>query len=147
MKEARGNLWDYTADATVITTNGSVRKDGNAVMGRGCALEAAQRYPDIPVRLGRWLKQFGNHAYVVKYDADEGVRVVTFPVKHRWNERADLDLIERSVTQLIELADQFHWKDVVMPRPGCGNGGLEWEDVQPRIEPMLDDRFMVVTFR
>ena len=40
MNEVNGNLWDSNADIIVITTNGAVRKDGAAIMGRGVALQA-----------------------------------------------------------------------------------------------------------
>ena len=39
MKEITGDLWTIKADARVIPTNGTVRRDGAAVMGRGVALQ------------------------------------------------------------------------------------------------------------
>jgi len=34
-----------------------------------------------------------------------------------------------------------------LPRPGCGNGGLVWDEVRMLItlQAPLDDRFLVVT--
>ena len=52
MIEVVGNLWTYAADFRAITTNGTVKFDGRAVMGRGCAREATQRYPKIARQLG-----------------------------------------------------------------------------------------------
>jgi hypothetical protein len=45
MKEAYGDIWKLgkRADAIVITTNGSVRKDGKAVMGTGLVRLYASR--------------------------------------------------------------------------------------------------------
>ena len=45
MIEIHGNLWQLPATWRGITTNGFVRKNGTAVMGRGCAREAATRFP------------------------------------------------------------------------------------------------------
>lgn len=44
MKECQGNIWTYGADIIVITTNGTVRKDGACVMGRGVAQQALKRF-------------------------------------------------------------------------------------------------------
>ena len=34
---------------------------------------------------------------------------------------------------------------IALPRPGCGNGGLIWDDIKGYIEYMLpEDRFIVV---
>ena len=45
MKEVTGNIWDYPADIVCITTNGSTTRNGSAVMGKGIALQAKERYP------------------------------------------------------------------------------------------------------
>lgn len=147
MVEVVGNLWDYPADVRVITTNGFIRKDGCCVMGRGCAKEAAEKWPDLPKVLGDLIKGFGNHCHLLFRDPV----LASFPVKHNWFEKADLELIRRSAQELVALAtDQTWidgWKTVVLPRPGCGNGQLRWEDVKPVLEPILDDRFHVITWR
>ena len=37
---------------------------------------------------------------------------------------------------------------IAIPRPGCSNGGLNWEiDVKPIIEPLLDDRFIIYSLK
>lgn len=146
MKEVTGNLWTYPADVRVITTNGFVKKNGEAVMGRGCALEAAKKYPSLPKVLGDHIKSNGNHVSWL-YGCDRGELLWSFPVKHNWYEKADLTLIERSARELYnEFNAKKSVKVVVLPRPGCGNGQLNWNDVRPILEPILDDRFHVITF-
>ena len=147
MREIRGNLWDFKRDnALAVTTNGTVRRDGWAVMGRGCAREAADRYPGLQEVLGREIEEKGNHVF--EFFMLDGLTLFTFPVKHRWHEPADLDLIERSARELVEIFDgrDRGMHSCVLPRPGCGNGMLEWEFVKPRIEGILDDRFSVITW-
>lgn len=142
MIEVTGNLWDYPADVRVITTNGFVKKNGECVMGRGCALEAAKAQPSLPLALGRMIEQNGNHVFLLN---NGEVKLYSFPVKHQWFEVADIELIKRSAEELVsKIAGP---KRVVMPRPGCGNGQLKWEDVKPILEPILDDRFHVITFK
>jgi len=151
MLEAFGNIWDHPNKygAIVITTNGIVKNNGEAVMGRGIALEAKQNYPDLPKRLGNVLKQFGNITWLHEFDFWNGEEdyqkwVITLPVKHHWKDKADIELIQDSIFRLVAIADEVGIKKIIMPRPGCGNGGLKWEDVKPVIEPYLDDRFTVM---
>ena len=145
MKEIQGNIWDYHDKGywIVITTNGTVRKDGACVMGRGVALEAKQRFPKFPFELGKRIREDGNiphHFY--------NYSLISLPVKHSWYERADLVLIESSVKSLVKVCSNFlsaREREVVcMVRPGCGNGGLDWKDVKPILEHWLDDKFIVV---
>jgi hypothetical protein len=143
MIEVNGNLWTYPADVRVITTNGFVKKDGTCVMGRGCALEATQKFPGLPKLLGDLITAKGN---VVHFLIREMPALLTLPVKHKWFEKADPQLIALSCVCLVRLADVNGWKTIVLPRPGCGNGQLKWEDVKPILEPILDDRFHVITF-
>lgn len=154
MLETYGNLWemaDQGCDALVITTNGYVRKDGLAVMGRGIAKEAAYNFPKLPYELGIQIRKNGNNCYVFP---NPGFDLVTFPVKPMygpegepgWRAKAQLGLIEKSARQLVALANRYDWTDVIMPRPGCGFGGLKWEKVRPLLAPILDDRFTAVTF-
>ena len=140
MKEAQIELWDVTDGWKVITTNGSVNKKGLAVMGRGCALEAAKRIPYFPKTLAMALEKTGNKVYAWEY-----CNIITFPVKHKWNEKADLELIKKSTRELVEIANKWKMEKIYLPRPGCGYGYLEWEEVKKEIEDILDDRFVVIT--
>ena len=45
MREAKGNMLLMKCDALVITTNGFVKRDGAAVMGRGIALQVSKTLP------------------------------------------------------------------------------------------------------
>lgn len=129
--------------AIVITTNGYVKRNGEAVMGRGCAKEA-QRFVS-PLELGQRLEATGNQLYVFRRRAYNGnVDIVTLPVKHVWNQMADPALISRSLRQLVTVTDALGYQYVVVPRPGCGNGGLPWSVVKPLCEQVLDDRFTVI---
>ena len=69
--------------------------------------------------------------------------LVAFPVKRHWRDPADPSLIVKSAFQLVELTDREGWRNVALPRPGCGNGRLDWEVVRPLLN-LLDDRFVVV---
>lgn len=142
MREIVGDIWTVKSDWRVIPTNGSVNRSGLAVMGRGVALQAAKRYPDVPRRLGAFLLRHGN---TLTTFAEH--RLVAFPVKRLWHERAAVALISQSAAHL-----RFQWKAgyitgvVALPRVGCGNGRLEWGAVRPILERFLpEDNFVVVS--
>lgn len=151
VKSLRGDLWQLADEevpfgkvAVCITTNGDVNRFGQAVMGRGVALEAKTHYPSLAGRLGSNLRSpHGNIVYLFR---EEPYDIITFPVKHHWHEEADPELIVRSAHQLEALAghSDLAWDVILLPRPGCGNGGLDWADVKPLID-FLDDRFYEVT--
>jgi hypothetical protein len=142
MFERVGDLWDFydNGEWIVITTNGTVKKNGEAVMGRGCALEAKTKYPQLPLELGNYIRNNGNRVFIVQDF------IMTLPVKHNWYEKANLKLIETSLQRLVDNVSDLRIPIIFMPRPGCGNGHLDWESqVKPLCEKYLDDRFVVLT--
>ena len=170
MNEAKGDLFTKQGTAFVITTNGYFTHRG-AVMGRGCAKQLVDYFPDAPMQLKRALQEHGNHTQVFM---DVGVPVIAFPVKpqyvvydgnnvvthakHRYSlgqsvpgfhAKACPELIQRSAIELVELVNQTQGDkaNIVMPRPGCGAGELDWDShIKPILSVILDDRFTVYTF-
>lgn len=140
MIEITGDIWDYQGRAViVITTNGHVTKSGAAVFGRGCARQAQERFPALPLLLGRLLQAHGNHVFSL------GFGLVSFPVEDSPWALPDPGLICRSARELKELADLEGWGMIVVPRPGCGGGGLAWREVRPLLVEFFDRRFYVIT--
>lgn len=143
MREITGDLWNVKADVRVITTNLEVNHQGQAVMGRGVALQCKQRFRGIEYILGRLIE--GTTTKLVHTILSPTNEVlVFFPVKYHWREYARISLILKSLGELIEEANKEGWTKIVMPRPGCGNGGLDWDVVGPILRASLDERFTVV---
>ena len=142
MKEVFGDLWEFDG-IIAITTNGFVKTDRTCVMGRGCARQAAVRFPELPRKLASRISAEGNHVF---YFPEH--RLITFPVKHNWWEVADLGLIQRSARELLKIIEVKEIKEAIyLPRPGCGNGRLRWEDVKKFLLPILkSDQFHIVTY-
>ncbi|GAM09788.1 hypothetical protein OR1_02069 [Geobacter sp. OR-1] len=109
------------------------------MLGRGCALQARERFPDLSARLGGLLTAEGNHVHLL------GDGLVSFPVEESPWANPDLRLIRRSAEELKALADLQGWARIVVPRPGCGGGGLDWPDVKRLLVDLFDDRFTVIT--
>ena len=74
------------------------------------------------------------------------MKIVTFPVKYNWYEKADLDLIDRSARELKTLFPEGSsgLDPIYLVRPGCMNGKLDWEDVKPVLEKYLNNNFIIV---
>lgn len=172
MKEVIGNVFDFITDietnAICITTNGMLRANGNGIMGAGIALECRNRYPETEKYLGKMLTSRGNQLSIIGMTDHNGlfvkpyldnyrqdlVIIFSFPTKYHWRNKSDLKLIEGSCRYLVRYADgiktiplagKMHKLDkIVLPVPGCNNGGLSYEDeVRPLISSILDDRFVV----
>jgi hypothetical protein len=140
MLETVGDIWEYSGTGViVITTNGSLTRDGRAIFGRGVAKQAALRFAGLAEILGRRFSEQGNHVY------DLGNGIVTFPVEETPWSQPDLRIIARSAEELRRLADRSGWERIVVPRPGCGGGGLSWQDVRPLLETYFDHRFLVIS--
>jgi hypothetical protein len=140
MRAEVGDIWEYAGRAIIaITTNGSLTRQGWAVPGNGVAGQAVVRYPWLAEKLGGMIGERGNHV------CDLGGGLVSFPVEETAWSQPSFRLIARSAQELRELADSSGWQTVVVPRPGCGGGGLSWKDVQPLLAPWFDSRFTVIS--
>lgn len=167
MQEVKEDLFkcihDPEVDAICITTNGNYSRSGVALMGGGCAGEAARRWPEMPIRLGKMLKTFSSNIPFVIGAVDENAEaleltknlidsrqykclVFSFPTINNLIDGSKLDLIKRSAIIMTDYANQYKLKKIILGRPGVGIGGLQWAEVKPEIETILDDRFVVVSF-
>ena len=167
----KGDIFEYPCDGFCVTTNGFVKPNGKAVMGRGVAASARDRITGIDRELGRLVIENGARVEVVT--TWRGRDIVAFPVKTDWQycaadksnvvphqkawfkpgdmvpgyaTVANLCIVERSAIQLMSLVNQMGWKTVALTKPGCHNGQLNWDDVKPILEKYFDDRFHVVDF-
>jgi len=153
MKETHGDLWDFhkRGNWVCIPVNGTVTKSGAAVMGRGVALQATQKYPNLRTRWGatrtKQHQEFQDrHPHLAVY-AD--IRLIMFPVKHDWHETADYKLIELAARELMlygtfDRAIKERVIGVGLPRVGCGNGRLDWAKVRPILNHFLDDAYTII---
>lgn len=139
MIEMPGDIWTYQpCQYRVITVNNVIRS-GKLVMGKGVALQCKLKYPGIDSVFAELIKLRGYRVLVYLPR-----KLIMFPTKYDWRQKSDMELIEKSAQQLKHICDTNSLCEIVMPRPGCGNGGLDWSDVKPVISSHLDDRFTVL---
>jgi hypothetical protein len=140
MKHLIGDIWIlHSRDQTIAIPTNGVTVNGELIMGRGLALEAKERYPSLPLRLGSMVREHGNFPFYVKE-----FNLVSFPTKHNPQQKSDIHLIKQSAYNLRILADKIGLERVYLPHVGCGNGGLFWGEVYPVINEILNDgRFII----
>lgn len=139
-------------EAVCVTTNAVVKKNGCAVMGAGIAKQADMRFSGLSSNLGDLLTKYGNRVYDIGFYEDsitgKWIRIITFPTKHHWRDKSDLNLIKMSAIQLVDICDRSGIRKCYLTRPGCALGGLDYESqVRPQIEPILDDRFIIADYQ
>ena len=59
--------------------------------------------------------------------------IINFPTKRHWRDRSRLTDIEAGLEDLVDTV-RLEIRSIAIPPLGCGNGGLNWADVRPRIE-------------
>lgn len=132
----RGNLLEANADALVNTVNCV------GVMGKGIALQFKLAYPGNfrvyakackagEVRLGRMLTVPTGQLSSPKY-------IVNFPTKGHWKAKSRLDDIQTGLRDLVVKIQTLGIQSIAVPPLGCGNGGLDWNDVYPEIQRAFD---------
>jgi O-acetyl-ADP-ribose deacetylase (regulator of RNase III) len=144
MKQTTADIADKTLkpDLVVVTTNGCLTHTGLLVMGAGVALKFKRSYPGIDAILGTWVQERGNVPCLITKWAPH---IISLPTKNHWQDPSPIDLVESSLRRLMDIVDYHGYQRIVMPRVGCGLGGLSWEkDVRPLCIRYLDDRFTVV---
>ena len=141
------DIWDYKEQIDegsvmlCITTNGDTNSQGLAVMGRGVALQASKQYPGLSNNLGAKIKIWGGAPFGGILSTNP--RLFSFPVKYHWKDKADISLIKWSTQVLATFMRNTSNRTVLLPRPGCGNGGLDWEEVEPIVNRLSDDVWVV----
>lgn len=148
------DIWDkYDAAWDIcIPVNGYVMKSGRLVMGRGVAQQARERFHFLDeliggkfYRVGYYVMKVAPHIFVFPVKPVIGqvglgkynvlpryrARYKEFDTIPGWAMMADLQLISHSLYQLRRLHDAGTFDRIYLPKPGCGNGGLKWEVVEP----------------
>ena len=136
---ASGNLLKAHAQALVNTVN------TEGVMGKGIALQFRDAYGEMFKKYqedckGGRVKLGKMHVYDLGAFVDDGPRyIINFPTKGHWRARSQLSDIEHGLVDLAEVIEELKIESIALPPLGCGNGGLDWADVKPKIELALQN--------
>lgn len=108
----------------LVPTNTCRKKDGSAVMGAGLAGAAALRFPGLASRYGSALKT--GSEYMVAHEH----RLLLGPTKEDWRQTAKIELVHLLLARVANVCETSPDVAVAVPAPGCGLGGLLYEDVR-----------------
>ena len=62
---------------------------------------------------------------------------LNFPTKIHWRNPSELEWIESGLRKFVDTYRMLGITEISFPRLGCGNGGLNWDDVRPLMERYL----------
>ena len=149
----------------LLPVNAYIKNNGKAVMAKNCGLVAKQRFRGIDLSWGRELqiqgRQIGNRgmfkteavgnypAIIWKRPGDTVKRakdptIVACPTMWHFVEQADLSLIERSCSVIVDMADYYRWTNIYAPRLGTGQGRRDWAtEIKPILMDYFDERFTI----
>ena len=108
------------------------------VMGKGIALQFKNKWPENfrayeaacktkQVRPGRMFVFDSGGLVKPNY-------IINFPTKDHWRGKSRIEFIRDGLVDLVAQVKRLRIRSIAIPPLGCGNGGLDWNEVRPLIE-------------
>lgn len=130
-----GNILEADTEAVINTVNCV------GVMGRGIALQFKQAYPDNfqayakacdaeRIRPGHMFIFSTGQIVNPKY-------IINFPTKRHWKGKSRIEDINTGLIALVAEIRRLGIQSIAIPPLGCGNGGLDWREVESRIHAVF----------
>ena len=126
--EKHGNIFESTLQTLVCPVNTV------GALGKGLALQFKRAYPglDAPYRRACFTGVFSRDGFFV-YEAGKDDKVLCLPTKRHWRDKSQLKWIDQALMRLAQDWDKHGITSLAMPAIGCGEGGLDWDNVHPLI--------------
>jgi hypothetical protein len=112
----------------IVTASSFLTSEGKLFMGKGLARDLKIKVPGIDQIFGSMVLENGGHAgrYGLLVYEKSGV----FQVKYRFNERANLELINFGMERVREFAQETNYI-IHLEYPGISEGELTKEEIGP----------------
>jgi O-acetyl-ADP-ribose deacetylase (regulator of RNase III) len=132
IEPSQGDIFKADAEALVNTVNCV------GFMGRGIAAQFKRAFPknfaEYAAACKRGDVQPGRMLTVATEQLVGPRYIINFPTKRHWRGKSRMEDIERGLVALIAEVERLRLRSIAIPPLGCGLGGLEWQEVRPRIE-------------
>ena len=137
LKLAEGDLLKASTEAIINTVNCV------GVMGKGIALQFKQAFP-ANYEAYRRACEAGEVSLGEMFVFDTGSMIfpryiINFPTKGHWKARSRLADVASGLDDLRRVLIERRIASIAVPPLGCGNGGLDWADVEPLIREKLSN--------
>ena len=130
-----GDILTADAEALVNTVNCV------GIMGRGIALQFRKAFPGnfkaYEAVCKRHELQPGQMFVFETGQLTNPRYIINFPTKRHWKGKSQLVDIESGLQSLVAEVRRLGIRSIAIPPLGCGQGGLDWAEVRPRIEQAL----------
>lgn len=130
-----GDILKDDSDAIVNTVNCV------GIMGRGIALQFKNAWPEnfkaYKAACDREEVQPGR---MFIYDTEQLAApryIINFPTKRHWKGKSRMQDIDAGLEALVRDVARLGIRSIAIPPLGSGLGGLEWDEVRPRIEAAM----------
>lgn len=137
IERTRGNIVEANAEALVNTVNCV------GVMGRGIALQFRKAFPENYQAYRAVCHRKELHpGLMLVHDLGKLTNpryIINFPTKRHWKSKSRIEDIDAGLPALIAQIRQRQIRSIAIPPLGCGLGGLNWDEVRPRIERAFQD--------
>lgn len=133
----KGDILKEETEAVVNTVN------TKGVMGKGIALQFKERFSEN-YRQYKKACEAGKVETGKVFVTETGQLlnpryVINFPTKEHWKNPSKMDYIYEGLEDLVRVIQDKNINSISIPPLGCGNGGLDWNEVKPVIEKALAD--------
>lgn len=131
-----GDMFSYKADALVNPVNTV------GVMGKGLALAFKKKFPNNFALYKKACDEkqvvVGKMFTTINTDSNRPKYIINFPTKEHWINSSNIEWIKTGLIDLRRLIITSDIRSIVIPALGCGNGGLNWHDVNYYIYNILE---------
>ena len=131
-----GDLFSDPVDAYVNPVNCV------GVMGAGLALQFKKRFPAYYDSYAEACSR-GDLSPGIIHVYPTGQKqprfILSLPTKRHWKSPSRMEDVKAGLDALKQLIAKHGIRSIAVPALGAGLGGLDWDDVRPRIEAALGD--------